>query len=348
MPLQERTVAKQQLKTARYAGGIKGLNKKFMVEEDEAKVVGMIFEKYVEGTSHIEICRYLNGMGIRTSKGNAFTKNSISRIIRNEKYIGIYAYKDIRSEGMIPAIVSEELFHAAQREYKKRNGRQEANAQRADYILSGTLICGYCGRKMIGISGTGRRGKKFYYYYCPVARRKEGCQKKHIPKEKIERIIIETVVQHMLRTEAEAPMDEKYNEQKIAEQKSKEMQAYFRRRIRETEKAIGNMLRMIEKGTETVSIPERMKELEGELKQLRKAEAEAEEKAHESNNAGSKPPPKTEEERREYGKRVLKKHVMQVELYDEEGIIAYNTDSEEKGEIPLEEIHIKKPICLLK
>ena len=48
-------------------------------------------------------------------RGGKFTKNSLHSILKNEKYIGVYTYKDqVRVEGGIPAIVDAEVFAKVQ------------------------------------------------------------------------------------------------------------------------------------------------------------------------------------------------------------------------------------------
>ena len=48
-------------------------------------------------------------------RGGKFTKNSLHSMLKNEKYIGVYSYKDqVRVEGGIPAIVDAEVFSKVQ------------------------------------------------------------------------------------------------------------------------------------------------------------------------------------------------------------------------------------------
>ena len=62
-----------------------GPDKSFIVDEKEAEAVRMIFDMFVRQKPNSEICRYLNDLVIKTSRGNPFTKSSIPRIIQNEK-----------------------------------------------------------------------------------------------------------------------------------------------------------------------------------------------------------------------------------------------------------------------
>ena len=76
----------------------------FEIEPATAPLVRRIFEEYAAGTPAKTILTQLNDEGYHTSTGGSFNKNSIRRIVQNEKYIDIYEYKDIRVENAITAI----------------------------------------------------------------------------------------------------------------------------------------------------------------------------------------------------------------------------------------------------
>lgn len=91
-------------------------------------------------------------------------------MLKNEKYIGVYTYKDVvRIEGGVPAIIDVETFAKVQ-EMLKVNKRAPARTwNRADYILTDKLFCGHCGSNMVGESGTSKTGAKHNYYICTKA-----------------------------------------------------------------------------------------------------------------------------------------------------------------------------------
>ena len=67
-------------------------NKKYVIDPQHAPTVRLIFDMYAQGKTIIEIVRELNARGLRTKKGNLFTKNSLHRMMKNKKYIGTYEY----------------------------------------------------------------------------------------------------------------------------------------------------------------------------------------------------------------------------------------------------------------
>ena len=59
-------------------------HKRFIIDEKNAPTIRFIFEHYAAGESSASIVEQLNAAGLRTSKGNAFNKCSIPRIIQND------------------------------------------------------------------------------------------------------------------------------------------------------------------------------------------------------------------------------------------------------------------------
>lgn len=86
--------------------------KHYVIDPAGADTVRLIFELYASGLSIASIIRRLNGMGLRTVRGNPFDKSGISRIIRDERYRGVYVSKkfDVRIEGAIPPIIDDDLW----------------------------------------------------------------------------------------------------------------------------------------------------------------------------------------------------------------------------------------------
>ena len=146
--------------------------KKFVIDPKTAPTVRMVFDMYATGSTVAEIVDALNAKGLRTLRGGKFTKNSLHSMLKNEKYIGIYTYKDeVRIEGGVPAIIEPETFAKVQ-EMLKINKRAPAHTwSRADYILTDKLFCGHCGSNMMGESGTSKTGKKHNYYICSKRKR---------------------------------------------------------------------------------------------------------------------------------------------------------------------------------
>ena len=131
-------------------------DKTFAIDDTGAQAVRTIFDMFIKEKSNAEICAYLNEHGFETCQGNPFNKNSIPRIIKNDKYIGVYRCGDVCVEGGVPPIITKGDFLLAQRELKRRKTSKQARAPKAEYLLSGKLFCGDCRKAMVGVSGTGK------------------------------------------------------------------------------------------------------------------------------------------------------------------------------------------------
>jgi hypothetical protein len=176
-------------------------DKHFEIDEMGAKIVKEIFVMYAGGKNSAEIINYCNDKGYKTSKGQAFNKNSISRILTNEKYIGTYRHGDIVIENGIPSIVDKFLFDKVQTMLKKNYTSRARGKANVDFLLSGKLFCGHCGESMIGESGTSKSGKKYYYYKCSEKKLKHTCDKENEKKDWLENVVIKTTVEKVLTDE---------------------------------------------------------------------------------------------------------------------------------------------------
>lgn len=161
--------------------------KRYIIDEKTAPVVRQIFEKYAKGATEVEIIRWLNDQGIRTTKKKPFTKSSLATLLHNEKYIGVYTYGDlVRVEDGMPAIVDRETFDKVQ-ELMKVNRRAPSHTwTHQEYILTDKLFCGKCGSPMVGESGFSKTGAKHCYYSCTGKRKKKTCDKRPVRQDWIE------------------------------------------------------------------------------------------------------------------------------------------------------------------
>ena len=160
----------------------------FEIDPNTAPIIRRIFEEYANGQAAKDIYTRLNDEGYRTSRGGKFNKNSIRRILENEKYIGVYEYRDIRVENGIPAIIDKKLFERCQVMVQKHK-RAPAAQRQTNFLLTTKLFCGLCGEPMTGDGGTGRSGRVYNYYICN-GRRAHKCRKERVSKDWIENLVI--------------------------------------------------------------------------------------------------------------------------------------------------------------
>ena len=141
------------------------------INEEQARVVRNIFEWYVyENIGTQRISNRLNDLGIKSPKGLLWTADSIRDVLENIHYIGktrwnqrkgIYVVQDgafhktrpkcpeeevIISEGRHEAIISEELFYAAQEKRGRTHKTCDNKELRNPFA---TLMYCECGRAMV-------------------------------------------------------------------------------------------------------------------------------------------------------------------------------------------------------
>ena len=79
----------------------------------------------------------LNARGLRTKKGNLFTKNSLHRMMKNKKYIGTYEYNgEVSIENAVPPIVDVETFNKVQELLKYNQAAAAHKKAKVDYLLT--------------------------------------------------------------------------------------------------------------------------------------------------------------------------------------------------------------------
>ena len=249
-------------------GYVIGKDRKLEIDPTSSKAVIEIFNQYAEGKSMAEIIVWLNEKGYKTSRGNAFNKNSLQRILRNDKYIGVYRYDDVVIEDAIPPIIDKALFEKVQATFKHNYAARARKKAQEDYLLSTKLFCGHCGSPMIGESGTSKSGKVHHYYKCAGRKREKNCDKKVEKKEWIERVVVEYTVKEVLTDGNIELIATKAMELINKEMADTSLLVGLQSQLKETNKKIKNLMSAIEQGIITPTTKERLEELEENRREL--------------------------------------------------------------------------------
>lgn len=249
--------------------GYKVEDKKLVIDEAEAAIVREAFELYANGATVTEICTIFNSKGYRTAKNAEFNKNSFRSMFKNERYIGIYKYKDMRVEGGIPAIIDKDIFDIVQKRLGKNAKAPSRGKAKVNYLLSQKLFCGHCGTIMVGESGTSCNGNVYNYYTCAKRKKQHNCDKKPLKKDFIERVVVEDALK-LLTPETIDELAEIAVRESIREAEENSIIPSLREQLDEIEKSINNLIKMVEKGVESDSLAERLKELEKEKRAVEK------------------------------------------------------------------------------
>jgi site-specific DNA recombinase len=179
----------------------------YVINEDEAKIIRMIFDYYTDPNSPFKgingIALHLTDIKAPTKRGaKVWHRQVVRQILMNEAYtgtlyqnrwntVGHYVKKQSGEKleyGMkpkeewvsvkIPAIISKERFDYAQK-LLGQGRRRYTNYGKHNYLLSGLVRCGRCGCTMTGKKQKSH-GKDFYVYECRknyAGAKSKGCGK---------------------------------------------------------------------------------------------------------------------------------------------------------------------------
>lgn len=299
----------------------------YELDPDTSPVARQIFELYAQGLSMTELADHFNALGYH------FTKNSFPRMLSNEKYKGVYTYKDvIRDVDGMPRIVSDELFDRCQERLKINKRRPHKDWDYTDYILTDKLFCGKCGAPMVGKSGYGRHGGKYNYYVC-TNQIKHACTKKPVPRDLVEEAVLSRTMELLLDdTVFIFIVDATWNYYLETSDQRKEVER-IEKNIRDVELAIGNLIRSVEQGMPYDLVKSRITELSKEKDMLAMTLA---------NKMVSDQPPLTRDhivffleqfrnldyKDRNCQKKLVAVFVNSIYLYDDKLVIGYNYSSD--------------------
>lgn len=154
-----------------------------VINDIETSWIRQIYQWLVnDGLSTTAITYKLICNGVRTKNGKVWCKQSIRLILTNPAYIGkTYAFTSangrqfskpqsewIEIPDVTPAIISQELFDAAQKQLQI-NRQKAARNTKYEYLLRGHVYCRSCGRPFRGWASGARiegKGKLVTRYRC--------------------------------------------------------------------------------------------------------------------------------------------------------------------------------------
>lgn len=250
-------------------------DKHYEIDPDTAPIVKLIFERYAAGETTFEIINYLNSKGYQTPRKKPFSKGSLQKLLKNEKYIGVYVYKDIiHDEDAIPVIIDKETFYKVQSMLKVNKRAPKAAWNYSDYLLTEKLFCGHCGEKMVGESGFGKMGKKYSYYSCLNRKHNKGCKKKPVRQDWIESVVLDEVQRILSDNALLEFISEQTWQYYLKQDTDQEELAVMQTQLANVESSITNLVRAVEDGMPYDAVQNRMIELNGQKAAIKNAIAE--------------------------------------------------------------------------
>lgn len=263
------------------------------IDDDAAKLVRTIFDKYEELGSSGAVTRMLSDQGIRYPRyetrsgkqrgGNLFAKQKVTGILRNPVYLGKIRWGNSVYEGSHPPLISEQQFERVQQQLAnslKRNMNLRVKKPLASriYLLSGLLRCS-CGAHMTGAKAHGRVSAHSYYVCTRQSHEggKYSCSAPRLPAEALEQAVIGRIRELGNAIEAREKIVERAVQCLDAESaKLKSEEDVLRRQSQNTKADIGRLIGVLKSlgAVGLASVQTELKRLEQEETDIRRALAE--------------------------------------------------------------------------
>lgn len=176
------------------------IDEEITINEEEAEIVRMIFNDYLNGMGTTSIAKKLYELEVDRPRGGKWNSERVAEILRNEKYIGDALLQKkyvenhltktlVRNKGDLPqyyvenshpAIIDKEIFEKVQYIMEERRNKFVGKESRSASPLKSKLVCDNCGKNYRRKSGHGR-----VYWACSTYTRygKEHCNSRQIPEE---------------------------------------------------------------------------------------------------------------------------------------------------------------------
>ncbi len=190
--------------------GYRAVNGRLEVVPEEAEIVKLIFRNYLDGYTAAQTERQLADMGVTSYRGKHFSKDSIRKILKQEKYTGSailqkyyienhITHKKRRNKGELPmyyvsdsheAIIDKETFDRVQEEIARRYelGIFASGAVVTNCFTS-RIRCEKCGRNYRRYGRYYKNGDVRRYWGCS-SRKTRGtdfCDNENIDEEQLKR-----------------------------------------------------------------------------------------------------------------------------------------------------------------
>jgi len=284
----------------RIIGYRKGADGKPEIIPEQAEIIRLIFNSYLQGDSLQSIKAKLETAGALTARGNtAGSAQSIQRILQNEKYCGDVLLQKTFTEdvltgvhkkntGQLPqyyienyheGIVSKQIFREVQAEIARRNSKSAANQRKrrrgrynSKYALTERLVCGDCGSPYKRVTWN-IHGRKQIVWRC-VNRIEYGTKfcgsSPSIPEEKLHRAILKAVQD--LAANFTDEVAAQINGILHSIQTGESIKPNLQEQLEQTQQEFDRLLEMsLDFDEDTPFLDNRLKKLNNKIKSLKKA-----------------------------------------------------------------------------
>jgi site-specific DNA recombinase len=277
------------------------------VNEQEALVIRDMFRWLLEeGEGANGIARRLNSMGVPSKKGGTWHRVVVRQILMNEVYTGRFHVNRYNTSGyglnrhrakearvsatirpreewntiQVPQLIPDAVYQHAQRILANAR-RLWAGQAKADYLLSGLVVCGTCGMTMSGHTGK-NWGEMRRVYTCRRAYQgaPEGACNRRVIALPVEDAVWKQVMEWLDNPEALREEMEQGTDLSIVEREMEELEGA----VQKVHKGRSNIMAVMEQGlvtpTEAKESLTRIGERERELNERKRELSAVVERSH--------------------------------------------------------------------
>lgn len=184
---------------------------KYVIVPEEAEIIRLMFQNYVDGIPLESTVKQLREMGVKTLRGYDFTGTQITYILQNERYCGDkllqkrfvedhISHREKLNKGELPmyyiqdcheAVVDRDTFRWVQEEIKRRRAEgHTAHPGIKTYCFTNKIVCGECGRTYARQTNRYKVMPPCVYWTCKTKKIKgKSCGSKNLPDEALKNAV---------------------------------------------------------------------------------------------------------------------------------------------------------------
>lgn len=199
------------------------------IDEEQASVVRWLADEVLAGRSLALLCNELNGRGVLTSRGNAWTTGGIRNVLLRPANVGLRVHKgqvleDVR--GNWPPLLDDDKYRRLVALFNDPRRRSSVGSSKRKHLLSyGIGRCGVCGGVLrVGSrrNRTKNRDKGRYYFYTCLNPSK-GCTGRS--KQHLDEYVSEVVIERLRQPDARVLFVRDDSEAREAAEKAEDARA---------------------------------------------------------------------------------------------------------------------------
>ncbi len=185
--------------------GYRVYDRKLLIDEAEAGMVRLIFQRYIELGTLSALQADLRDSGVRTRSrslasgrmigGVALTNGSLSYLLKNRMYLGEINHRGVSYKSDHQPILDRALFDAVQAKLAQNLSRRDLRKGKTDALLTGCIFDDR--NHPMSPTHTVKNGMRYRYYVSTAVaqgRKSEAGSIARVPATEVERLVLDTML----------------------------------------------------------------------------------------------------------------------------------------------------------